>query len=187
MFRYLSENHCIILSQSLIGFSNGFLTHLGGLLSQLPMLGYHINVAENCRKLQSDRFLTLLCIKNVSVKLHKCVINVSSDSFPTVFICECFLPMFHPTSINVSEICQKWYFLHFSDCFSNHELTVFWHIYKNWYISKAFPKTFWLLSDRLLYLTVFWLILDTYLTVFWLFYVTDSFLTDFWQIYDCFS
>ena len=74
----------------------------------------------------------------------------------------------------------------FSDCFSNHELTVFWHIYKNWYISKAFPKLFWLLSDRFLYLTVFWLKSDTYLTLIWLFYVTDSFLTDFWQIYDWF-
>ena len=70
------------------------------------MLDYYLNVSENCQKYQYDSFLTVLCMKNVSVKLHKCVRNVSFDSFLTVFG-ESSLEMFHVIIVDVSEISQK--------------------------------------------------------------------------------
>ena len=86
--------------------------------------------------------------------------------------------------INVSEMCQKWYFWQISNSFPNKALTVFWHIFKIWHISDTFPNLFWWSSDRYLCLTVFWLISDTFMTLFWHIFVTDSFLTVIWHISD---
>ena len=68
------------------------------------------NVSENCQKNQSDGFLTISFRVNVSLRLYKCIRNVSLDSFLTVICPECFLEMFHKFFRNESEKCQKCYF-----------------------------------------------------------------------------
>ena len=116
------------------------------------------------------------CFTQMEYMCQKCVSWQFSDSFFT----ECFLKMFHESFKNVLEICQNWYLWQIYDCYLNHTMTVFWHIYYFWYISEAFVNLFWQNCNRNLNLTDFWLISDTIQTVFWHIFVNDSFLTDFW-------